>query len=328
MAKIQKQIDKNIFIIEKIDSNFTKKTGYLGRAKAYKISQDDNGNDITEYNGDFDNIKFADSREDLAPLFINRKWQFSGDDATLKLLVNQIKLTYADGHPKAGEIITEANVHNELDPFFSHKYWREGARFTMIGNKHVIKENDPEFNFLLLCLKGGTVVTTEDDIYEAAGSKYKILKSNVDRKAMIDSSLSEMEISSSILKLTPEKVGLISVILGLVLDENILDTDTLRANLFSNLKRPEKNPNGDIRVFEGKNYKSMFYELENNDIAELNKKANIKKGINKNILRYRDGGYELKGKKLGSTTYSELISHFKSADGADDYIILTDAINA
>lgn len=319
---------KNVWIIEKIESTFTKRTGFLGRAKTYNLSTDDSGNEVTEFAGDFDGVKFAESREDISPLYINRKWQFAGDDATLKELIGQIKLTYPEGHLRAGELITEANLNNEIDPFFSHPHWRDGARFTMIGGKQVVSDDDPEFKFLLLCLKGGTQVTTDDEIFEAAGSKYRIVKSNVDRKSDVSDSLSEMEMASDILNLTPEKSGLISVILGLALEENILDTDSTKANLLTNLKRKEKNPNGDVRLFEGKTYKGLFADLKGNDLAELNKKANIKKAMNKNILRYRDGKYELRGSKIDATTFSDLVAYFKSEDGLDDYTKLTDALNA
>ena len=319
---------KNVWIIEKIESSFAKKTGYLGRARTYNLNTDEYGEEVSEFAGDFDGVKFAESREDISPLYIDRKWQFAGDEATLKELVNQIKLTYQEGHPKAGELITEANLNNEVDPFFSHPHWRDGARFTMIGSKHIISDDDPEFKFLLLCLKGGTRVTTDEEIFEAAGSKYRVVKSNADRRSDVSDSLSEMEIASDILNLTPEKVGLISVILGLALEENILDTDSMKANLLTNLKRKEKNPNGDVRIFEGKTYKGLFADLKGNDLAELNKKANIKKAMNKNILRYRDGKYALKGSKIDVTTFSELVDYFKSEDGIDDYTKLTDALNA
>ena len=91
---------KNVWIIEKIESSFAKKTGYLGRAKTYNLNTDEYGEEVSEFSGDFDGVKFAESREDISPLYIDRKWQFAGDEATLKELVNQIKLTYQEGHPK------------------------------------------------------------------------------------------------------------------------------------------------------------------------------------------------------------------------------------
>ena len=178
-----KQEEHNVWIIEKIESNFAKKTGQLGRAKAYSIEQDDNGNEVTEFTGEFDDVKLTNSREDLAPLYLNRKWTFAGDEATLKDLVNKIELTYPENSPKAGEVITTANVNNELDAFFSHPHWREGGRFMIRGGKQVVSDDDPEFKFLLLCLKGGTRVTSDEDIFEAAGSKFRIIKSNVDKKS-------------------------------------------------------------------------------------------------------------------------------------------------
>lgn len=325
---VNKSEERNVWIIEKIESNFAKKTGHLGRAKAYTIEKDENGNEISEFTGEFDDTKLSNSKEDLAPLYLNRKWSFAGDDATLKELVKEIKLTYPESHAKSGEIITEANVNNEVDPFFSHPHWREGGRFVIRGGKQVVADDDPEFKFLLLCLKGGTRFISDEDVFEAAGSKFRILKSNVDKKSDVTAALDEMQMAVAVSGLTAEKAGLISLIMGLVLELDILDSDTLKANLLSNLKRKDKNPNGDIRLFGGKTYGTFFVELKDNDLAELNKKANIKRGLNKNILRYRDNGYDLRGSKIIANTFSELVTYFKSEDSVDDYNKLVDAINA
>jgi len=322
--------EKNVYIIEKIESGFAKKTGMLGRARSYELKYDEDRNEtVPEFSGDFDKVKFPESKEDLAPLYINRKWQFKGDNATLTELVKQIGLTYPIGHPKEGDIITEANINNEIDPFFSHKHWREGALFTMIGGKQVVRDDDPEFKFLLLCLQGGNMTTTDGDLYEAAGSKFRIVKSNADTKADVSDSITEMELSAAILNLTGEEAALIAIILGLVLNESsVVDTNSIKSNLLTNLKRKDKNPNGDVKFFEGRTYKDAFNDLIGNDLAELNKKANIKKAYAKNILRYRDDSYELKGKKLNATTFSQLVTYFKSEEGLDDYNKLKDALDA
>lgn len=334
MAKIEKKAteEKNTtYIIEKVASGIKVSSGRLGRAQTYRVTVDENGESRSELIGDFTGTKFPNSNEDLTPLYdtIKGKWDFSGDDATLQALVKEIKLRYPDRHYDKGKVIESASLTDPNDPFFGNPSWRDDIDFVLKGGQAILNSINPRHRFLLLCQKGNRHTSSDDTLYESAGTKYKITQSNHDSKKFINDSNKEMELAVQVSNLTIDQAKLISIILGLIFSGEAIEVESLKPNLLTSIKRDDKNPNGDIRLFSGRSYMSFFRDLVQDDLATLTKKSNIKLGMNQNILRYKDGSYTLKGKILGKTeSFSDLVSYFTSAEADDDYLTLQNSLLA
>ena len=146
-------------------------------------------------------------------------------------------------------------------------------------------------------------------------SKDKIIKANL-----------EMELSNALYNISIEQAKLIALIMGLTNSLEGWDTEAVKPNLLEVIKRTEKNPENNVRLFSGESYQSFFLSLKDDDLKVLGIKANIKRAMNQNLLRYRDGEYELKGKKLGAPNFIKLYQYYISPEGSEDYNILVESL--
>lgn len=327
----QEQQKPELYIIERTEAQGIRVSqGRLGKAQTYKVTIDENGEERSELIGDHTAVKFPNSVEDLTTNYDldTKRWDFAGDAAELATLVKEIGLSYPEGHPKHGEPIHTASMTDPNDAFFGHPEWRTNPDFKLLGGKTVLSVADPKKRFLLLCRKGNRKTHSYDDTFAISGTVYKLYPSHADDKQFIKESNKEMQLAVTLNELTHEKAVLISLIMGLIYNKEGVDPESVKPNLLTAVKNTDRNPNNDIRLFNGKSYQTLFEDLIKDDLAALNKKANIKSGMHTNVLRYREGSYSLKGKPLTScSNFFDLVNYFSTEEGAEDYEILKEGLN-
>ena len=332
MASKKQVEDEGLYIIERVGSGIKSKRGSLMNPRSYRVTTTEEGDERLEDLGNYEGVKFASSKEDLVPQFdlLTKKWGFAGDEAELQRIVNEVDLRYPKGHPDFGQPIKKANINDMNDPFFDHPTWRNNSTI-MDGNNTVLKASDPKQRFLALCYMGSRdgYNAEENDGRYVMGKKYKVSKSSSSDKQYISNANQELELTGSLNNMTIETAKLISIIMGLVYtDKTVISPDIVKPNLLTAIKKTAKNP-GDSKIFEGKSYQTMYLELSKDGLDILNKKANIRMALNTNIIRYKDGSYQMKGKELGKCeTFSQLVNYFASKENVDDYTKLLDSLRA
>lgn len=332
MSKKASQGQDGVYVLRK-----TKRLGDIkgiaGKPRSMLRGKDEEGRDIIEDRGEYTGYKFPSSIEDIVPKFdpILKVWPFEGDDEQLQEIVDALELRYPRKHPDAGKQITKANRRNPNDAFFDHPTWTENPEI-MEGSSKVLNTNDPRQRFLMLCTVGNRFTEGDeenDNPLTAVGIKYKMIKSTADDAKTIKSAQTEMELISALFEMPHEKARDISIIMGLVFSlESDYNVDRIKPNLLETLKKTSTDT-GDRRIFEGKSPQAFFGELSKDKAGVLTKKVNIRLGINKNILRFKDGNYQLKGDSLyGVTKFSELVNYFSDSTNAEQYNILLEALEA
>jgi hypothetical protein len=297
--------------------------GMSGRPRMmYGSTKDDEGIDGGEYDGK----KFPSAKEDITPKFclFRKKWDFYGDSADLKKIVKAVGLYYEKDHPRAGDIIEQANLVDSKDPFFNHSFWMDNPMI-MEGSSKLINADNPEEEFLARCYLGNRYTEGSDEGRSSASAKYQVYPTATEDTEIYKEANVEIDLVGELSKLNSEKRKQISVVLGLIHTlKSPVVAESVAPNLLAAIKKTSPNP-GERRIFEGKSYQTFFKELVKDDNTSLNKKVNIRLGINTNTLRYKDGAYNLKGKKLsGVESFSDLYKHFD--DNPEDYATLLDAI--
>lgn len=329
MVKVSKK-DESTFVVKR-------KKG-LGRIEGiskprlmYEGSNEDGSEKITD-GGEYLGQKFPSAKEMIVPKFdsIEKKWGFAGDEVVLKKLVKSLELVYGKKHHRAGQTIVKANLRDPQDPFFDNATWFDRP-LIMEGSSHVISDKSPREHFLRLCLLGSRFTQNSDEEgnpLTAAGMQFEIIKSTADDTVTIAKANVKLELFGELNAMSIEKAAQISVIIGLLYDDINVNADIVKPNLLEAIEKTSPNP-GEVRIFEGKSYQKFFMEIYKDKPDMLTKKVNIKKGLNKNVLRFKEGSYNLKGKPLvGVSNFTALVGHFADKENTEDYTTLIEALEA
>jgi len=271
--------------------------------------------------GEYKGQRFPNSRQMIRPLWSTgkRKYILQGHDKNSKELnkiVAGCKLRYPKKHPKAGEYITEADILDFSDPFFTH------TKLYMIlkeGDESLDDER-PFDQIMLAAMSGDRRFSNSDEKnpYLAGKVKFKITNSKREKAAKNDKRKKEFELMSLFKALSRKKKLRIATALRINIGRDV-EEDTLDDLIWGAAK--DSNKSFDDKVTR----QDMFIKLCKMNTEDLNIMYLIGRAVKKNTVRKSKEGFMLFGQNIGRTT-KKIEAYLKDPANQDMLMRLEEAI--
>lgn len=307
------------------------------KLRPQRVMVDKDGNETSA--GDYLEPTFPNSKEYLTPEFstITKKWSFSGDVSTLRLIVRQLGLRYPNSHPKAGALIeVEDNINLHLgnmnDPIFTHADFYPG--FLVRGGRgHLAVDSDVKHLFYYHCFKGRRdfVDETEETVNSRltpsrAGASYKMTaprRKNLHTRTKIDKKI-EAQTQLGRISTNAERLRAICVLANIPGYSTASNLDGMVVLLDSWLDNDgHKKTQGSVTNYE---LFTLFCKMPND---ELKFEYDVRMGIKKGIIRMGKNSFYFQGETVeGPNTFPEVVLWFKQEGNIDKFIELSTLLDS
>ncbi|MDG1314749.1 MAG: hypothetical protein P8P29_04390 [Flavobacteriaceae bacterium] len=294
---------------------------FFSSATQYRTTKDQNGAEKSTSAGTYKGERFPNSRQMFRPKWSSSKrmWvikSYEGNDEPLSELVPKCKLKYAKKHRREGEYITEADIYDFSDPFFTHKLLKVVSK-----EGQITLDKDRPFDKIIL--RG----MMADPVFQAGLKSNGMLSSRV--KYIVSDKDQDVKLRKQVRSVKREAYKLfealnykkkikIALIMNVIVGSDI-DPDMLDDALF----RVIDNDKDKI----GKKTKQQFFiDTCNSTTEELDFEHMLvlaKRGAH---LRKRKNGFELFGSFVGKDM-NIVRAYLKSEENQDAYMRLIQVLD-
>lgn len=294
-----------------------------------KVEQ--NGELIDKATGEYKAEKFPNSRQMFRPSWgeAKKRWKLKGfmDDITsekqeeLNKLVKACKFRYPDEHPKARQVIEEADIFDSQDPFFNHRQLRLLKR----EGQATLNKSRPLDQILHLAMM-------VDPEYAQAGEsdgnpllskrvKFIMTDKNIDASIKRDRREKEMKVVKLFENLSDAKRLKVAMAMGFISSEKT-DKDQVNDVLWEVAKDDKKLMTGSKLTRQ-----DVFIKMCETTMDELDTRQLIQKAKAGGFLkRDKSQGWMLFGHPVGRND-AQLFAYFNDKENQKMMLRLEDAIN-
>lgn len=231
----------------------------------------------------------------------------------LNSYVKDLKFSYEDG-PRKGTLIKEADIYDQLDPFFNHR------RLKMKSNGGVIAlDKEKPLHYLLYksCLE-------HPDFWEKSSGampgnvKFVITDAEKDTALETEAVVTRLEALAKITQMTHAKKVTVGIALGLPINDKT-DPDTVVKLLVNFIENPNRQQNGKFN-------KDIFLAAANEKAEDVELKALIEKAKKASVIReQKNKGYLYNGNVIAKSQ-EEMVEFLKNLNNKDVFDRIVEAI--
>lgn len=245
--------------------------------------------------GDYKGSSLIGTKRNVTPEYcdIRGKWCFLGDISDLKRIQAKLKLRDSDNHVIT---VTEETL---VDPF--DQFWGNTKLYTQIimtEGRKVLTSGDP-LNELLMRVYLDSLTTEKEgqkqSLSEIGDATFKITSPSSEAKAAVANVDRNLEASSLLFEMSPEKKRLI---LDILQPDGYSSSET-NPDIIQKVAYTAFLNNQEMPLFGNRTMQQMCIELAKAEIKELSLRKNVNTAISKGIIR-RDStnGYTIKGQEI------------------------------
>lgn len=262
----------------------------------------------------YDSERWDDTREERIPIFDLQKEHFliidprdpmkkkllTDNCPELNVLVKGCKKRYDQDHPKANQIIEEADIFDRLDPFFTH----DECMLVLDSGAGIINDKSPLNKIMLLCvlaLDDFAIGGSKHNDHLPSKVRYLVVDTTIDRKIKKKKREYTKEVNKILDSLDYKTALKFALALGITQDIEFKDKDLLDELLYDY-------GHNSLDKISGTNitHQKNFIDVFNMGNSVLDASYIFTLGTSKGIIKYLNGSYQAFGVILGKDRDSSI----------------------